>query len=167
LVDSDTPNDTLYIGKRTSDQFTRIYDQRHKEERLHTTRIELEMKGDVSRGFWIALFECGLDEFARLAVGAITHHVDFVDTSADANTTRAPRLPAWSQLVGNVQRVRVRLASKVITSAEKIATWTYNSLSAIIAAAHDAGALDFNELLTIGRRKRKRKHTLIAAGYAV
>jgi DNA relaxase NicK len=167
LVDSDAPQDTLYIGKRTSDQFTRIYDQRHKEERLYTTRLELEMKGDVARGFWAELCMRGLDEFVGLALGAITHHVDFVNTNTDTNTTRAPRLSAWSQLVGNVERVRVRLASQAITSAEKVATWAYNYLSAIITAAHDAGALDFDELLTIGRRKRKRRHTLIAAGFAV
>ena len=45
-------NDTLYVGARTSDVFTRLYEKPLDEMHL---RLEFEFKGKVARGIWLAL----------------------------------------------------------------------------------------------------------------
>ncbi len=45
-------NDTLYIGARTSDVFTRLYEK--PLDTMHL-RLEFEFKGKVARGIWLAL----------------------------------------------------------------------------------------------------------------
>ncbi len=45
-------NDTLYIGARTSDVFTRLYEK--PLDTMHL-RLEFEFKGKVARGIWVAL----------------------------------------------------------------------------------------------------------------
>ena len=45
-------NDTLYVGKRTSDIFTRLYEKPLDEMHL---RLEFEFKGKVAKGIWKAL----------------------------------------------------------------------------------------------------------------
>lgn len=45
-------NDTLYVGARTSDVFTRLYEK--PLDKLHL-RLEFEFKGKVAKGIWRAL----------------------------------------------------------------------------------------------------------------
>lgn len=45
-------NDTLYVGARTSDIFTRLYEKPLEQVYL---RLEFEFKGKVARGIWYAL----------------------------------------------------------------------------------------------------------------
>lgn len=45
-------NDTLYVGSRASDVFTRLYEK--PLDTMHL-RLEFEFKGKVARGIWLAL----------------------------------------------------------------------------------------------------------------
>jgi DNA relaxase NicK len=158
---------TVNIGSRNSERLLRIYDQRHLEERQHLTRVELQLMGDQARGFWDKLCTAGFDGFIELALGSITDFVDFVDTTKDSNTTRAPRLEAWSALVGSVSRLSVRRVVAAVRTAETVAAWAFHSVSAILTAAVEAGALTWDEFQREGLTRYRPKHKAIARGLAL
>lgn len=158
---------TCNVGSRNSERMLRIYDQRHLEERKHLTRVELQLMGDMARGFWDKLSAAGFDGFIELALGAITDFVDFVDTTKDKNTTRAKRLEAWSLLVGSAARLSVRRVVAAVRTAETVAAWAVHSVSAILTASIEAGAITWDELQREGLSRYRPKHKAIARGLAV
>lgn len=142
--------ETLQLGSRSSERVLRIYDARG------FTRVELELKGEAARGFRAVLL-APLDEFARLALGVLRDFVDFVDASQDSNVSRAPLLPSWESLVGQVERVKLVLRGRVAPSLERVTEWMEVQVSAMLAVYERLGH-SVQDLLALGRSRWKHRH---------
>lgn len=86
---------TVYVGRRTSERFIRVYDRRGP------VRLELELKGSVAAVVVGELSESDPAEWPRIALGHLRGTLDFVDASAadDNHSSRRPLLPWWAAFV--------------------------------------------------------------------
>ncbi len=98
---SNDEGNTFTLGSRTSDVYLRCYDRRG------FTRTELELKRGHAQNFLSEMMARDPSEFPALFLGALRSHVDFVDSGACENISRAPLLPFWRSFVGMFDRVKL------------------------------------------------------------
>lgn len=158
--DSNPDGDTFYLGSRTSDVFLRCYNRRGP------TRVELELKRKHAQKFWDEMFSRPLEDFPDLFLGALRSHVDFVDTGACENISRAPLLPFWRSFVGMVERVKLaprRVQSpteKYLRQARKYAAMFHVYGSLLARQGHSLTSV-LTELYTQGSNYLKPHHRLL------
>jgi len=85
---SNGEGDTLYIGKRTSDKFLRVYNRR-----ASGTRLEVEFKGDEAAEMFLCWLEEREAEQAKLRVLEL---VDFREKDSNVQSNRRKRLEWWA-----------------------------------------------------------------------
>jgi hypothetical protein len=92
---------TLYVGRRSSQRFMRIYDRRGP------TRIELETNDAYASAVARELVERRGDdrELARFVVGCLREFCDFGTQDGAHGSRAAELLPWWRAFVGDVERV--------------------------------------------------------------
>lgn len=112
---------TIYIGSRTSDRFTRIYNKQAEQglpaEDDIWTRAEVEFKGGQAQTAASHILN-GVD-LRSLVFSAI----DFRDRAADSNTSRCPRLSWWEQWIGAVDRVSFAVVQKIEDTVKRAFDW--------------------------------------------
>jgi len=135
---------TIYIGSRTSDSFTRIYDKVVEQQAKGLTpecdqwiRVELESKRDraneivqriltaPSPCIWISSYLNGLIEFKEPQAG-------------DNNKWRWPTSPWWSKFLGSVDKDRLSLPKKERTI-ESTKKWLWDNVAPNLAMVVGAG----------------------------
>ncbi len=157
---SNADGDTFTLGSRSSDVFLRCYDMRGY------TRTELELKRGHAREFLAGLMSRDESEFPALFLGALRSHVDFVDTGACENISRAPLLPFWRAFVGMFERVKLAPA-RVQSSAEKylVQARKYAAMFHVYASLETRSGRPLvsvlTELYTHGAQRLKTHHRLL------
>jgi hypothetical protein len=130
------------------------------------TRTELELKRGHAREFLAGLMSRDESEFPALFLGALRSHVDFVDTGACENISRAPLLPFWRAFVGMFERVKLAPA-RVQSSAEKylIQARKYAAMFHVYASLETRSGRPLvsvlTELYTHGAQRLKTHHRLL------
>ncbi len=158
--DSNNDGDTFTLGSRKSDVYLRCYDMRGY------TRTELELKRGHAREFLAALMSRDMDEFPALFLGAIRSCVDFVDSGACENISRAPLLPFWREFVGMFERVRLAPArvqpvvEKYLRQARKYAGM-FHVYASLVASPGRPLAHVLGELYSHGAEHLKPHHRLL------
>lgn len=157
---SNGEGDTFTLGSRSSDVFLRCYDMRGY------TRTELELKRGHAREFLAALMSRDMDEFPALFLGALRSHVDFVDSGACENISRAPLLPFWRDFVGMFKKVRLAPArvqsvtEKYLRQARKYAGM-FHVYASLVASPGRPLAHVLGELYSHGAEHLKPHHRLL------
>lgn len=122
---------TIYIGSRTSDRFTRIYNKQAEQglpaEDDIWTRAEVEFKGGQAQTAACHILQ-GVD-LRSLVFSAI----DFRDRAADSNTSRCPRLDWWEQWIGAVDRVSFAIVQTITDSVERAYEWVRKQCAPTLA----------------------------------
>jgi hypothetical protein len=121
----DDAGQTVYLGKRGSADYLRVYDRRETG-----TRVEHECRKGRAKLLGLMLIHTPLDRWHEVAMGNLRDFVDFVKRSPGENVTRSKPLKFWSIFVGQVERMQVRmgdLASTVKTQS-KITTQKLQSV---------------------------------------
>lgn len=139
---------TVYIGKRSSDCFLRVYDKRleqisklDKDVGFNWVRWELELKKERSqRAVDYLLLDCSL---GGVAIGILSNYFRVV-VKDDSNITRCSTDPLWKKFVEGVEKLHLSL-NKVIKSISKKKDWIIKqclpTISAVCAAEY--GDLSF------------------------
>jgi hypothetical protein len=157
---SNPDGDTFTLGARSSDVFLRCYDMRG------FTRTELELKRGHAREFLAALMSRSEDEFPALWLGALRSCVDFVDSGACENISRAPLLPFWREFVGMFEVFRLAPArvqpvvEKYLKQARKYAGMLHVYAS-LVACPGRPLAHVLGELYSHGAEHLKPHHRLL------
>lgn len=139
--DGSMTGNTLYIGKRQSDVFLRIYDKRL--EQIHKTkndvgyewvRWELELKkerADIVVNHLISGLSLG-----SVAIGILSNYFRVIVRDND-NVTRCSSAPLWETFVCNVEKLRLTV-SKPEKNLDQKKEWICRqcmpSISAIVAS---------------------------------
>ncbi len=158
--DSNNDGDTFTLGARSSDVFLRCYDMRGY------TRTELELKRGHAREFLAGLMSRDTDEFPALFLGALRSYVDFVDSGACENISRAPLLPFWRSFVGMFDAVRLAPAraqavvEKYLRQARKYAGM-FHVYASLVASPGRPLAHVLGELYSHGAEHLKPHHRLL------
>lgn len=159
---SNDEGDTFTLGSRKSDVYLRCYDRRG------FTRTELELKRGHAQEFFAALMARDVSEFPALFLGALRSHVDFVDSGACENISRAPLLPFWRSFVGMFERVRlaparaVPVVEKYLRQARKYAAM-FHVYGALLAREGFPLVTALSELWTHGGAHLKPHHHRLLA----
>jgi hypothetical protein len=136
---------TLYIGRRSSQRFMRIYDKRGP------TRVELELKDTYADAAARELVERRGDdqELTRFVIGCLREFCDFGVQDGAHGSRDAVLLPWWAAFVGEVERIgKLVTDRREALSVDRTLRWVDRavvpSLAMIVACYGDAG----EELLT-------------------
>lgn len=131
---------TLYIGRRSSQRFMRIYDRRGP------TRIELELKDAYADAAARELVERRGDdaELARFVVGCLREFCDFGVQDGAHGSRNAELLPWWRAFVGDAERIGKLVADRrAALSVDRTLRWVDRavvpSLAMIVTCYGDAG----------------------------
>lgn len=136
----DTEGTTLYVGRRSSQRFMRIYDRRGP------TRVELETKDAYASAVARELIDRRGDdmELARFVVGGLREFCDFGVQDGSHGVRDVELLPWWAAFVGEAERV-----GKLVTdrrqqlSVDRTLRWVDRavvpSLAMIVTCYEDAG----------------------------
>jgi hypothetical protein len=158
---------TFYLGSDKSDIMLRCYDMRGY------TRSELQLRRGHAREFLAGLMSRDVSEFPALFLGALRSFVDFVDSGACENISRAPLLPFWESFVGMFKRVKIapiRVApvlEKYLTQARKYGAM-FHVYASLLARSGYPLAYVLGELYSHGAEHLKpHHHRLLARGWAV
>lgn len=97
---------TLYHGSPKSDVRIRIYDKgREQGVDYQWTRIEFQLRDDRARCFMTQLLLSG--SLADTLLGVLLNYLRYVMPSSDTNRSRAPLMPYWQKLCGEVAKVSI------------------------------------------------------------
>lgn len=139
---------TLYIGKRQSEVFLRIYDKRleqiqkaKKDVGFDWVRWELELKKD--RANMVVKHLLSGIALGAVAIGILSNYFRIIIRDND-NVTRCTTDPVWERFVENVSKLRLTVgkAEKTLDSRKEwISKQCMPTISAIIAS--DNGDLSF------------------------
>ncbi|MBO5055002.1 MAG: replication initiation factor domain-containing protein [Lachnospiraceae bacterium] len=139
---------TLYIGKRSSDCFLRVYDKRLEQKTkmgndvgYDWVRWELELKRDRAQSVVEHLLsgEC----LGSVAVGVLSNYFRVIICD-DSNKTRCSTDPVWQKFVLGVGKLRLSVNRMVKTISEKKKWITKQCLPSIAAVcAYEHGDLSF------------------------
>ena len=123
---------TLYIGSRESDKYMRIYDPFKLHGISDAWDMELVMKDSYAQAFaeYICEMERTMDNIngfehslAVAIASAILQPIQFIDRSADKNSSRCPLLDFWQDLVDLVGYVVKLVRPKKINTVQKNRQW--------------------------------------------
>ncbi len=154
--------DTFYLGSDKSDIMLRCYNMRGY------TRSELQFRRGHAQEFLAGLMSRTDDEFPALFLGALRSFVDFVNTDASENISRAPLLPFWKSFVGMVHKVKtaparaVAVVEKYLRQARKYAGMFHVYASLVSREGRPLTSV-LNELYTHGSNHLKPHHRLLLA----
>jgi hypothetical protein len=154
--------DTFYLGSDKSDIMLRCYNMRG------FTRSELQLRRGHAQKFLAGLMSRTDDEFPLLFLGALRSFVDFVNTDACENISRAPLLPFWESFVGMVDKVKlaparaVAVVEKYLRQARKYAGMFHVYASLVSREGRPLTSV-LNELYTHGSNHLKPHHRLLLA----
>lgn len=157
----DTSGNTVYIGKRQSDVFLRVYDkqleQNSKGESVSYpwVRWELELKQERARKA-IELLISGC-ELGELTMGILSNYFRVIVRDND-NVSRCSTDSLWERFMAGVSKLKLS-DTKVLKSLEKTKRWIVRgvmpSISAIAAAEGGDLGFIFNNLeSSLYRNKR-------------
>lgn len=155
---------TFSMGSRQSSQMARCYDTRG------FTRLELELKGRRAAYAARDLFTVVEDRetFADLALGLVRDFVDFVDTDADSNPSRAPLLSFWDAFIGAVARARVALEGAPARTLDDALAWFEHQVAPVYALLREALGSDvLDRVADAGRMRWRRRHVAMLPPRAV
>ena len=131
---------TLYVGRRSSQQFMRIYDRRGP------TRVELETKDAYASAVARELVERRGDDvvLSRFVVGCLREFCDFGVQDGAHGSRDATLLPWWRAFVGDAERVGKLVVDRRFTlSVDRTLRWVDRavvpSLAMIVTCYGDAG----------------------------
>ena len=123
---------TLYIGSRSSEFFTKIYDKEAemKQNKLvdtgHWIRVETTLKHKNAESF-IHLLVQG-QEVGQLMAEVLNDKFSFINLD-DSNITRCSVCDWWEEFVSEVQKVRLVTRRAVQHSVSQIAEWVKTQIS--------------------------------------
>lgn len=139
---------TLYIGKRLSEVFLRIYDKRleqiqksKKDVGFDWVRWELELKKERSN--MAVQYLLSGKSLGAVAIGILSNYFRVIIRDND-NVSRCTTDPLWETFVENVNKLRMTISKTEKTLDDKrkwIETQCMPSISAVIAS--DNGDLSF------------------------
>ncbi len=131
---------TLYIGRRSSQRFMRIYDRRGP------TRVELETKDAYADAVARELVERRGDdaELARFVVGCLREFCDFGVQDGAHGSRDAALLPWWRAFVGEAERIgKLVVDRREALSVDRTLRWVDRavvpSLAMVVTCYGDAG----------------------------
>jgi len=139
---------TLYIGKRQSEVFLRVYDKRLEQLAKNGSdcmypwvRWELELKRERAEKA-VAYLLSGIS-LGSVAIGILSNYFRVIIRD-DVNTTRCSTAPLWEAFVKGVEKLRLSISKTVKTLEEKkkwIIKQCLPTISAVIAS--DGGDISF------------------------
>ena len=156
---------TLYLGRRTSDRFTRYYNAKPLHA-IDAFRWETEYKNEIANVIAHAIAKCDDEELlANMISGLLAGNISFISRAGEARASRCSPLPFWSAwLLKFSEPIRFGVA-KIELTIERSISWVERSVSATLAMiSHYAGAdkLDYlKHLIKIGREKMGSRHYAI------
>jgi DNA relaxase NicK len=154
---------TIYLGRRLSDKFVRIYDKYAESKgQIKATRWETEYKHELANKVFAAYLEFPEDEaeFQSKIVDIAIGGVAFVDKK-DKNIIRCSLLDWWREWLAFLQcsPFRVRTA-KAETSINKKQNWLSRSVVRSLALVKDAiGEIRFEHFLDTEMAEARLKYT--------
>lgn len=146
---------TLSLGSRASHRYLRIYDGRGP------TRVELELKGKYARAMKEVLLS-DLDALPEMAMGVVRDFVDFIDSSADSNQSRAPLIPAWAAFVQRAARTRLNVVGNPVPTAARLKRYIEYQVAATLYTYVRLGS-SIHDLLHHGRTRLRSRHRSLLA----
>lgn len=156
---------TLYLGRRTSDRFTRYYNAKPLHD-IDAFRWETEYKNEIANVIANAIAKCDDDEIlSNMISGLLAGNIAFISRDATTRASRCEPLRFWSEwLTKFAEPIRFGVA-KIELTIERSIAWVEKSVAATLAMiSHYTGAdkLDyFKYLVKIGREKMGAKHYAI------
>jgi hypothetical protein len=159
---SNGDGDTFTLGSGKSDVYLRCYDRRG------FTRSELQLRRGHAQEFFAGLLSRSESEWPELFLGALRSFVDFVDTGACENISRAPLLGFWRAFVGMVDKVKLAPArvqsgaEKYLRQARKYAAMFHVYGSLLAREGRSLGSV-LGELYTHGAEHLRPHHRLLLA----
>ena len=156
---------TLYLGRRTSDRFTRYYNAKPLHD-IEAFRWETEYKNEIANVIAHAIAKCDNDEIlSSMISGLLAGNISFISRTGEARASRCSPLPFWSAwLLKFSEPIRFGVA-KIELTIERSISWVERSVSATLAMiSHYTGAdkLDYlKHLIKIGREKMSSRHYAI------
>ena len=148
---------TIYYGSRQSNRFIRFYDPEPLHKVKNAVDMEVVFKDELANSAvdeLMTLVEFNDDSPAqfnyRLAgviAGLIYGAIDFIDRGIDSNSTRAPRLRWWADLVEHLDLIRV-VAPVVQHTFHKTEVWLERQVvNSLVALQQARGKLSFGNWL--------------------
>jgi len=156
----DRPGTTLYLGRRASTTFCRIYDKAaEQKEEGHWIRVELELKKHQASAAVDTFLEGGF----RALNGFLRAYLDFKEPQADTNRRRWPTVAWWEAFLQGVAKCGPSL-HKVATTLEIKARWLLDQVATSLSMVveHMEGDLDFVlRMVFEGGRRKTSEHERI------
>lgn len=142
--------DTIYLGRRKSDTFFRIYDKKlehnyklpDQKTDVECTRWELEAKGDGAK--LLAKEICENDSLAVAFYGRLKNNFRLVSKD-NRRKSRCSTLPKYEKFTQGIPRAKSSRSKKILDIDQKI-SWLVNQCSTSFAMACAVNP-DFGELL--------------------
>ena len=117
---SDTTGRTVYLGKRKSDVYIRVYDKQYEQnEKLESqgteliqlpwTRWELEFKHDHT--VRIAEFFAKDEKIQEIALGVLSNYVRIIEPDTATRKTRCRVSEKWLSFLDGVKKVKLYISS--------------------------------------------------------
>jgi hypothetical protein len=124
----DDKGKTVYLGKRGSADYLRVYDRRETG-----TRIEHECRRNRAKVVGLMLVHTPLNRWHEVAMGNLRDFVDFVRRTPGENVTRSKPLKFWAKFVGEVERMQVSMGDLAATVKAQV-TITTQKVQAVVKA---------------------------------
>ena len=156
---------TLYLGRRTSDRFTRYYNAKPLHD-IDAFRWEVEYKNEIANVVAHAICECDGDELlSNMISGLLAGNISFISRSCAARASRCDQLPFWSDWLSKFSEpIRFGVAKIELTIQRSIG-WIERSASATLAMISEytgSDKIDFiKHLIKIGKEKMSARHYAI------
>ena len=151
--------DTLYIGRRSSERFLRIYDRRGP------TRIELETKGKYANAVAAELLNRRGDDpaMAAFVVGCLREFCDFGVQDGVHGSRNVELLPWWRTFVGSVDRIgKLVVDRRYRLSVDRSLRWidrsVVPSLAMVVSCYGGAGERLLSAWIESGRDRLGPRH---------
>jgi hypothetical protein len=164
--------DTWYLGGPKSDSRLRVYDKaRESGGEIDAIRWEMQLRGLAAKSALVHLVlshsSAQMQEMGLWVAGELLRFVDFKDREADSNVTRCPRLPWFSELVGDAEKALPVVVKPPLT-VERMHAYADRALPSWLATLADsAPAVSCRSpeeyilhLLSQGRQERSERHAL-------
>jgi DNA relaxase NicK len=154
---------TVYLGRRLSDKFVRIYDKYAESKgRIKATRWETEYKHELANKVFATYLEFPENEveFQAKIVDIAIGGVSFVDKK-DKNISRCSLLDWWENWLAFLQCNPFKIrAPRVTVSINKKKNWVARSVVRSLALIKDAiGEVRFEYFLTTEMAEAKLRYT--------
>lgn len=134
---------TIYLGKRSSEVFLRIYDKA-LEQGIDTkwVRWELELK----KGYACRAAQHIVDgiPLSHVAVGILSNYLKIILPDSD-RPSRCSTCPKWNEFVNSVSKLNLYVP-KEKSSINQKKTWLFKQVAPSLSAVYEAGGGD-NELI--------------------